>query len=1137
MALHLILGNAGAGKSHYLFEKIIQESMARPDRQYLILVPEQFTMQTQKDLVMMHPGHGIMNIDVLSFERLAHRVFEEVGGEHRRILEDSGKNLILRRLAEEKRGELHLLGGNIKKLGFIAEVKSLLSEFVQYRIGPEELDDMIAQNQDNPQLCFKLADMKVICESFQEYLKGTYLTAEQLLEALAQVIDRSESVRGSVIALDGYSGFTPIQMSLIGRLLELSEDVYVTFTIDSREDVFAKEAEHELFYKGKKTVHDLVETAEKAHARVEEPVVLGRQKVWRYQNAPALAFLESHIFRHENRFYEEQTDEITLFAARSPQEEAEYIGREIRKLARDEGYRYREIAVVTGDLETYGTLFTRSFATLDIPGFIDRKRDVLKNPFVEALRALLGAVRENFSYEAMFRYLRSGMAPVEAPEADLLENYVLARGVRGLFGWTKSWRYPLKGMTEEELAALNTLREKAADGLEVLTGRLKEKGTNAEKMTRALYDYLLRLDVQQRLKDRENRFEAAGEHDLAREYAQIYGMVMELFDKLVMLLGDCEVTLDEYAELLDAGLTEMKLGLIPAGTDQVVVGDMERSRLKEVKILFFAGVNEGSVPRRKSGGGLLSEMDRERLSGQGVELAPTARQETCIQKLYMYLALTKPSRQLRLSWSLADEDGNALRPSYLIVEVQDLFPEIPVRTEADESLLDQLAVPEGSLGLLAEALQADKEGKAAPEQRALLGWFARQDKWRERLDALLDAVFYTRREEPIARATARALYGKLLSGSVTRLERFAACAYAHFLQYGLRLTEREICGLKAVDMGNVFHDALKYFSEAVEAGGYGWFHVPDEKREEWMAQALKKAVREYTEQGLLADEHDAYTLQRMERIAQRTAWAVLEQLKRGEFLPEETEVAFRNLEHLPSVSVLLSENARMRLRGRIDRLDVCRRDGEVFVRVIDYKSGGTRFDLTSVYYGLQLQLAVYLNAALELESRNGGGKARPAGMFYYHIEDPLLDYLDEEDPARRLLKELAWNGIVNDDREVLLLQDRGAQAGSDVLPVKFKKDGGYTAASSVADEEQLLALSRHASAKLKDYGERILRGEVSLAPYELRQEDACRFCAYHSVCGFDRRLPGCEKRRLEPLEPDEVWEKIQNSFHNTAKEI
>ncbi|MCD8362937.1 MAG: helicase-exonuclease AddAB subunit AddB [Lachnospiraceae bacterium] len=1126
MSLHLILGNAGAGKSHYLFEKIIKESIARPDRQYLILVPEQFTMQTQKDLVMMHPNHGIMNIDVLSFERLAHRVFEEVGGEHRRILEDSGKNLILRRLAEEKSGELHFLSGNLKKLGFISEVKSLLSEFVQYRIGPEELDGIIAQNQDNPQLCFKLADMKVICEAFQSYLRDAYLTAEQLLEALAQVIDRSASVQGSVIALDGYNGFAPIQMELIGRLLELSEDVYATFTIDSHEDVFAPEAEHALFYKVKKTIHDLGETAKKAHVRVEEPVLLGREQVWRYQDAPALGFLESHIFRHENRYYAEQTDEITLFAASSPQEETEHIGLEILKLVRDRGYRYRDIAIVTGDLETYGTLFTRIFATLDIPGFIDQKRDVLKNPFVEALRALLGALREDFSYEAMFRFLRSGMAPVGASEVDLLENYVLARGIRGLSGWTKNWRYPLKNMSEEELAALNTLREKAVEGLALLSEQMKKKEADAETMTRALYSYLLGLGVQQRLKEYENRFEAAGEHDLAREYAQIYGMVMGLFDKFVMLLGDCQVTLDEYAELLDAGFAEMRLGLIPAGTDQVVVGDMERSRLKDVKVLFFAGVNEGSVPRKKGDGGLLSQMDRERLCEQGVELAPTARQETCIQKFYMYLTLTKPSRQLCLSWSLADADGNALRPSYLIASVQELFPEVPVRTEADQSLIGQLAAPEGSLRLLAEALHAEKKREATAGQRALIGWFAGQEAWRKKLDELLDAVFYTRREEPIGRATAKVLYGRLLGGSVTRLERFAACAYAHFLQYGLRLAEREICGLKAVDMGNVFHDALKYFSEAVEAGGYGWFHVPDEKREEWMAQALGKAVQEYTEKTLLADERDAYTLRRMERVAQRTAWAVLEQLKCGEFLPEETEVSFRNLEQLPSVSVLLSENARMRLQGRIDRLDVCRRDGEVFVRVIDYKSGGTRFDLTSVYYGLQLQLAVYLNAAMELESRSGG-KVRPAGMFYYHIEDPLLDYLDEEDPARRLLKELAWNGIVNSDQNVVLLQDRGAQSGSDVLPVKFKKEGGYTAASSVADEEQLLALSRHVNDRIKEYGERILNGEVSLAPYELRQESACQFCDYHSICGFDQRLPGLKKRRLEPLEPDEIWKKIR----------
>ena len=1127
MALQLILGNSGAGKSHYLFEKIIAESMECPNRQFLVIVPEQFTMQTQKDLVMMHPRHGIMNIDVLSFDRLAHRVFEETGGEYRKILEDTGKNLILRRLAEEKKGELTLLGGNLRKLGYISEVKSLLSEFVQYRITPEDLTQMMERNQDNPQLYYKLKDMKVIYESFQEYLKEEYLTSEQLLDVLEQTVEQSASVRGSVIVLDGYTGFTPVQMKLLGRLMNLAEEVYITLTMDSRESVRAHEAEHQLFYLTKKTIRDLFQTAEDTKTSIRKTVVLDGETAWRFREAPALSFLEQKIFRHEHYFWGDSTDAVCLYAAGTPRSEADHIGREILKLVRDEGFRYRDIAVVTGNPEVYAPLMEETFARLSIPGFTDQKRDVLKNPFVEFLRALLSAVQEDFSYESMFRFLRSGMTQMTSEETDQLENYVLARGIRGISGWKKEWKYPLKGMQEEELDALNELRQKAICGLQTLRDCLKKKDGDAVSMTRGVYDYLVGLGIQEKLKGYELRFEKEGSFSLAKEYSQIYGMVMELFDKLVQLLGPCRMDLAEYAELLDAGFSEMKVGLIPAGTDQVVVGDMERSRLKDVKVLFFAGVNEGSVAREKSRGGLLSEMDRERLAEQEVELAPTSRQETCIQKFYMYLNLTKPSQRLILSWSLADADGKSLRPSWLIASIKELFPKVDIRTEADRTLTGLLALPEGSLTELTEAVQAAREQKETRLQQELIRWYAEHKEWQQKLDRLLDAVFYVKKEQPIGHAVARALYGTLLEGSVTRLEQFAACAYAHFLQYGLRLKERELSGLQAVDMGNVFHDALKYFSDTVSESEYDWLHVPDEKRDSWMEESLERALEKYAERGLDTDAQDAYAVERMKRIGKRTAWAVMEQLKKGMFVPERTEVSFRNLEQLSSVSVLLSEDERMRLQGRIDRIDVCRQDGNVYVRVIDYKSGMTKFDLTSVYYGLQLQLAVYLNAAMEMEQRDSTGEVHPAGMFYYHIQDPMLDYEEESDPVLRILKELALNGIVNADPQIVNLMDRESGGGSSVLPVKFKKDGGYTASSSVAEETQLQRLSRHVSRKLSEYGERILDGEISLSPYELKDDDACRFCSFHSICGFDRRLDGCEKRRLEPLERAEVWKKLE----------
>ncbi len=1126
MALQLILGNSGAGKSHYIFEKIIKEAEEAPGKQFLVIVPEQFTMQTQKDLVMMHPRRGIMNIDVLSFERLAHRVFAEVGGEQRKILEDTGKNLILRRLAEEKKDELTLLGGNMKKLGYISEIKSLLSEFAQYRVTSGQLEEMMKRNQSNPQLYFKLKDMKIIYDSFQAYLEGTYLTAEELLGALEQSVERSEAVRGSVIVLDGYTGFTPVQLSLLKKLLTLAEKVSVTLTMDAAEDPFAPGAEYELFHMTKKTIRSLVTLAEEAKVLVKKPVLLKDAGNCRFLQAPALGFLESNVFRRRKRCWKKETEEVALYAAYSPRAEAEMVGGIIQRLVRDEGFRYRDMAVVTGDLELYGTLMEQVFARLRIPGFMDRKKDVLKNPFVEFLRALMAVIQEDFAYEPMFRLLRSGMTRVSREETDRLENYVIARGIRGFSGWNREWKRPLRGMEEEELTELNEIRTRAVQGLSELRKHLKDKDRDTRSMTRAVYDYLTGLRIQQRLKEYEERFQTAGDHSRSREYGQIYGMVMELFDKMVMLLGECRMPFSEYTELLDAGLSEMKVGLIPAGTDQVVVGDMERSRLKDIKVLFFVGVNEGSVPKVKSRGGILSEMDREILSEQETELAPTSRQEAYIQKFYIYLNLTKPSRRLYLSWSRTDADGSALRPSWLIPQIRQLFPGVPVGAAEESVVLDRLVTPYGSMGELTEAVEAVRAQGAEPEQVTLLQWYGDQKEWQEKLSRLMDAACYASRENGIGRAAARALYGTLLEGSVTRLERFAACAYSHFLQYGLGLRERETWGLEAVDMGNVFHGALKYFSDQIEESPYDWFHVPDEMRDAWMEQALERAMEDYADRVLSGRAQDAYVLERVRRIGKRTAWAVLRQLQKGSFVPEETEVSFRNLEQLPSVSLLLSEDERMRLQGRIDRIDVCREEGKTYVRVIDYKSGSTRFDLTSIYYGLQLQLVVYLNAAMDTMKAKQEGEVHPAGMFYYHIEDPLLDYEESEVPEQKLLKALAWNGLASGDQEVLALMDRELASGSDILPVRLKKDGGFTASSSVAEEEQFLKLTRHVQKKLVEYGERILKGDIRMEPYELGAEDACRFCPYHSVCGFDGRLEGCTKRRLRPMERWEVWERL-----------
>ena len=636
MALQFIFGNPGSGKSHYLYEHIIRESMKHPDINYIILVPEQFTMQTQKELVLRHPRHGIMNIDVLSFARLAFRVLEETGNGSREILDDEGKNLILRRLAGKKEDSLKVLKGNIKKPGYISEVKSVISELTQYNISPDGMDDMITEADESSYLAWKLKDIQVMYQAFEEYLADKYITKEEILDILCNVMDKSRMLKDSVIALDGFTGFTPLQNKVLGEMLHHCQKVMITVTMDKREDPYVMKDKYQLFALSKQMVTSLVKIAGEEKVLVEEPVCLYQEPVWRFRNAPALAFLEKELFRYSGRTYREKQSNVRVYAAANPRMEVECAAQRIRFLIRKKEYRYREIAVIASDMNLYADEIEKTFREYEIPVFMDYKRNVLLNSFVEYIRSLLAMAEQNFSAESVFRFLRTDLVGFTGEELDLLENYVLALGIRGYKKWQEKWIRRAKDTTEEELEVLNHLRVCFVEKTEELVFVLKQRQKTVRDVTLAICEFLEKEEIQKQVKVLENQFTEAGELALAKEYAQIYRVVMELFDKFVSLLGDERIALKEYRELLDAGMEEARIGVIPPSLDEVMAGDIERTRLKDIRALILLGVNDSLIPGNASAGGLISDRDRERFEERGIALAPeqekkvTSRNFICI---------------------------------------------------------------------------------------------------------------------------------------------------------------------------------------------------------------------------------------------------------------------------------------------------------------------------------------------------------------------------------------------------------------------------------------------------------------------------------------------------------------------------
>lgn len=1101
MPLKFVFGPSGSGKSSYLYQHVIQESMKYPERNYIVLVPEQFTMQTQKDLVMMHERKGIMNIDVLSFARLAYRVFEETGGGGLPVLDDEGKNLILRKIAGDYESELKMLGGHMKKQGYISEVKSVISEFTQYDIGEDEIERVMESAGESSRLYYKLADIRLLYRGFTDYLREKYITKEELLDVLSREVEKSERLKNSTVVLDGFTGFTPVQDRLLGELMRHCREVIVTVTMDRRENPYVYEHPYQLFALSKQMVTSLLQIAKQNKIPVEEPVELYDHVPWRFKEQEALAFLEKHLFRYGAGAYEKEQEQVKLHLAKNPREEAYAVAEQVRRMMREDGYRLRDIGVIVSDMDVYADHLKQAFIKYDIPFFMDHKRSILLNSFVEYIRSVLHMAEQSFSYESVFRFLRTNLAGFTYEEIDELENYVIGLGIKGYKHWQEKWTRKLRGMAQEDLDKMNHYRRQLVEKVDGLIYVLRQRRKTVADITRAIYEFMVQENLQVRLAEQEELFKAKGELALAREYAQIYRIVIELFDKFVELLGDEEVSLSEYCKLLDAGLEEARVGVIPPEVDQVVIGDMQRTRLKDIKALLFAGANDVYLPGALLRTGLLSELDREKFAREKLTLSAGGKEKAYVQKFYLYLNLTKPSEKLDIYYSKVSADGKSVRPSYLIQELQKLFPKLKVRDEERYLKEQELTENIGFDRMIREFVQKRHETDGAWCE--LYNWYKKNPKWQEKVERFLEAGYYRKPLDALTEEAAKRLYGEEFETSITRMERFAVCAFSHFLTYGLGLREREEYDFQAADLGNVCHRALERFSYKVEREAGDWLKLTEEKRKQYVEESVEEAIADYGNSILYSSSRNAYLIVRMKRMLEKTVWALTKQLAAGDFKPSAYELRFAN--------------------GKIDRVDTCEDGDCVYVKVIDYKTGSKSFDVTALYHGLQLQLMVYMDAALQQEQKKHPEKEiLPAGVFYYRIQDPLIDRPKEGEEQEAILKELKPDGMISLEKEVLEHLDHCMVGESSVIPVKYNKNGSLSKSSKAASAQDFYLMMKYAVNKVEEIRQKILSGDVKVNPYRRGTETSCDYCSYRQICGFDTKMEGYRYREIEAMSVDKV---------------
>lgn len=1126
-----------------LFEEIIKKSIENPNINYIVVVPEQFTMSTQKELVRLHPNHSISNIDVVSFARLAFRIMEETGRINVEVLDEIGKSLILRKVAADLEDDLTILKGNMKRIGYISEMKSIISEFAQYEIDVTDIEDLITKGEMTGALQYKLEDIIKLYKGFREEIKDKCITPDEVLDCLADAVSESKILKDSVVAFDGFTGFTPIQYNVLSKLFAYTKMVLVTVTIDPKVASDKNIIEQELFRLSKTTMKSLTDLAERNNCKVLDSIVINDNK--RLDDNAELSFLEQNIFRFKYAKYNNAAENIKVIPCDNPEKELELIAGEISRLVREEGLRYKDISIITGDVAKYSRFAGKIMDRFGIPIFMDYKRDVMHNPFIECIRAALGAIKDNYSYISMFRYIKSGMITADYEDLCLMENFCIAKGIRGHKRWNSQWEYhdedsrdvENRKFTPEEMERINNTRQLIIEPLECLCDVFHSKSGAATK-TKAVYEFLCKLEAEEKLRELAKQFGDSGQLELEKEYSQIYKTVITLLETFVRLMGEDEISTDEYMQILDAGFSEARIGVIPPGHDQVILGDITRTRLADIKVLFFAGVNDGIIPATDAGGGIISQSERAHLS-KDITLAPTLREKSYIQRFYLYMNLTKPSKKLYLTYSGTDADGSSMRPSYLISTITDMFGKEIITSLNNDSLeRNNIVTPESALTFLTEHFEAAKKGNSTEVWRDLYRWYLENDEYSKKVNALKKAsgVYYSPQQDNIGEELARKIYGEFLKNSVTRLEKYATCAYAHFLEYGLGLRERDEFEFSNRELGSAIHDALENFSKEMMSKEYSWTTLPQELLDSMADECVETTADELFSDLLKSSKRNEYMIGRMKRIMKRTVWAISRQMKSGEF---EQKYAEQRFEYLAG-DKNSSTDTKVWVKGKIDRMDIAKKGNDLYVNVIDYKTGTQKFDMTKFYYGLSMQLAVYLDAAMKaMKKAEPNSNIIPAGVFYYQVNDPMVEgKIDstKEELEDQITKAVKLNGLYNSDPEVMRMIDGEIGSSSKVIEGGIKKDGSLNDAAlkSSVSQEEFDAIREYMNQHFSKCATKIMQGDGTVNPYKLNKNNGCEYCSFSSVCGFDSNIPGYSFNELEEKDKETIMNSICNKEEENA---
>ena len=1063
-SIDFIFGDAGSGKSEYIYRWLSDEAVKHPEKSFFLFVPEQNTLQAQKQLIEKSSRHGMLNMDVLSFSLLSYRTFEELGIESPVLIDDVSKSILLRKAVIEEADKLSIYRKKARSEGFLDQVMSFITEMLQYDIGISRLEEA-AGKLDSLILKNKLKDICRIYAAFCARLEDKAALPEQIALRLLSVIEGSKLLEGSVIVFDGYTGFTPVQLMLIEHIISKAERTRFAVTVPRGASPYRRKSGDnnditDIYWLSCETVAKICEAAERNSIRNTGEI---------YLDAGG------------------QSAEAVLVSALNPAEEVRCIARDIRLRARTEGIRYRQMAVAAADLPGYAELLMSEFEHEEIPFFMDARAVAADSPSVQYILSLLSMIRNNYRFDDLMRYFRNPLSSFDdrsRNRIDLADNFLRKTGLRG--------RAALKAFGMEETAGR----------IFELEDSLKAAATIGE-MTGVLRDFCIREELSERSEALAVSMEKAGYVTQAAECRRFTGMIPEMFDRMDAVLGEDRAGFEEFADLCCAGFRRMKGGMIPETMDCLVAGDIRRSRFDNIKVLYVIGANEGVLPSVVTGGGIFSDAERCELEAMNIEMAPDDRADASIQRFYLKQLFSKPSDKLILTFSRMGRDGKKLRASSVISEIEEgIYGSFDHVESIGEEDFERVSSAGDGLMTLAAAVSGASSRKN--DIKAMYKALSRSG-FAPAADRIIGASLSGQAISALSAETAEKLYGQVLKGSVTRIESFEGCPFLHFVRYGLGLKERERYEIGAIDIGTIFHSALDGVFRELRSKGTDIGSVDEQKLGQICVQQAEAAVGNYSGKDFDATARTRYIAEKIRRITVRTVMTLKHQIGAGDYSADATEAPFR-----------ISRDG-VDLKGVIDRIDSCKTDTEQLVRVIDYKSANREFSIDRLLDGMELQLITYLNAAVRraeaMEKKDI--EVIPSGMFYYHIDDPVMDYDPEKgisDVQIGKLRELRMNGAVDSDIAAAVHTDRSLSGEAGLEKSALKTSSVINDKSTILSREDFKNLMRFAEERITEDAVKILSGNIEIKPFRDGDRSKCDYCAYHGICRFDPRIRGNEFR-------------------------